>query len=117
MINIKEINTKEELTSFLDYNKDDLHVVKFGADWCGPCKLIEQRILNLNPERIGNTLFAEISIDDQDGEQAEMASDYGVANIPVLLFFKGGEMVNRSVGALPSEKIYEAIEKINGQNN
>lgn len=113
MIDVLEITTKDGLSNFLGHNKEDLHVVKFGAEWCGPCRLLEQRISNLNKERIGNTLFGEISIDDSEGEEADIAADYGISNIPVLLFFKNGEVVDRSVGALPSEKLHEMIEKLN----
>ncbi len=115
MISINEIKSKKDFADFLEHNKSDLHVVKFGAEWCGPCKLVEQRIKNLDTERIGNTLFGEIGIDDQDSEEMEIAMEYGISNIPVLMFFKNGEMVNKSVGALSSDKLYELIEKFNAE--
>lgn len=111
MVNIKEITTTKDFNDFLSYNENDLHIVKFGADWCGPCKLLEQRLKNLDSTKIGNTLFAEISIDDQDSEEMAIATNYGVTNIPVLLFIKNGNVVDRTVGALSSEKLYEYINK------
>jgi thioredoxin 1 len=113
MIDVKEIKSRTDFSDFLEYNKTELHIVKFGADWCGPCKLLEQRIKNLDTEKIGLTLFGEISIDDQDSEEMEIAIDYGVSNIPVLIFFKNGEMVHKTVGALSSENLYALIAKYN----
>lgn len=115
MIEIKEIKTKEDFSDFIEYNKSDLHIVKFGAEWCGPCRLLEQRLKNLDETKIGNTLFAEIGIDDQDSEEMELATQFGISNIPVMLYFKNGDVVRKTVGALDALAIYKIIGELTSE--
>lgn len=115
MITITEIKTKKDLADFLAHNKEELHVIKFGAEWCGPCKLLETRLKNLDESKIGNTLFCEVTIDDDESEQSEIAREYGISQVPVLIFIKNEELVNRSFGAIGTEAIYERI-KFYGNN-
>lgn len=111
MIEIKEILSEKELNDFFDHNPDDLHVVKFGAEWCMPCKTLESRLKNIDSEKIGNTLFAEIDISEND-ECESIAEQYGITNIPCVIYFKDKEMVDRSVGLVPLDDIYNRINKL-----
>lgn len=109
MIDIKEILSEKDLNDFFDHNPDDLHVVKFGAEWCGPCKSLESRLKNIDSEKIGNTLFAEVDISEND-ECETMAGNFGVSNIPCMIYFKNKEMVDRTVGLVPLDDIYTKIK-------
>ena len=110
MIDIREIENRTDFDSFIETNKSDLHIVKFGAEWCGPCKLLETRIKNLDAEKIGNTLFAEINIGDDETEK--LASDFGISNVPVLLYIKDDDIKHKSVGAVPTEELYKKINEL-----
>ena len=111
MIEIKEILSEKELNDFFYHNTDDLHVVKFGAEWCGPCKSLESRLKNLDSEKIGNTLFAEIDISENDECEA-ISEKYGVTSIPCMIYFKNKEMADRSVGLVSLDDIYNRINKL-----
>ena len=91
MIEIKEIKNYEEFNSFKEENKEVLHVVKVGAEWCGPCKMVSKMISNLNQELIGNTMFAEVDIEEEGND--DIVTEFGIRNIPVILVFKDNELV------------------------
>lgn len=110
MIDIREINNKEDFNSFIDTNKDDLHFIKFGTEFCGPCKMMESRIKNLEKEKIGNTLFAEVTICDDDTE--ELAREFSITSVPVFIYIKGGEIKHRSVGATLTDELYKRINEL-----
>ena len=108
MIAIREINNVKDLTDFLELNKEELHIVKLGAKWCGPCRIMDETLKGLNENKIGNTLFGIVDIDVEDCE--EIAMSYRVRSIPFTLFFKNGEILEKNMGALSSEEIYNKIE-------
>ncbi len=70
-------------------------VVDFWAEWCGPCKHIGPALGEIAAEGGGKILVAKVSIDDNP----KSPSQYGIRGIPTLLLFKGGELVDRKVGA------------------
>jgi thioredoxin 1 len=109
MIAIREINNVKDLTDFLELNKEELHIVKLGAKWCGPCRIMDETLKGLNENKIGNTLFGIVDIDIEDCE--EIAMSYRVRSIPFTLFFKNGEILEKNMGALSSEEIYNQIER------
>ncbi|MEM1382878.1 MAG: thioredoxin TrxA [Pseudomonadota bacterium] len=70
-------------------------VVDFWAEWCGPCKQIGPALEEIASEMGGKITVAKVNIDDNPNAP----SKYGVRGIPTLLLFKGGEIVDRKVGA------------------
>jgi len=111
MIDIKEILGEKDFNDFMGYEPENLHILKCSAEWCQPCKTLGQRLKNIDSEKIGNTLFAEIDISENDECEA-IAEKYGVTNIPCMMYFKNGEMVDRSVGLVPLDDIYNRINKL-----
>lgn len=107
MITVKEITSYDDFKSFKETNDDILRVIKLGAQWCGPCRLLSTTIRDLNPEKIGNTLFAEIDIDG-DGLD-EVASELNIRNIPVTLFIKNGNILEKKVGSIQENDFYNII--------
>ena len=71
-------------------------VVDFWAPWCGPCKMVAPIIEELATEFEGQVIIGKCDVD----ENGDMAAEYGIRNIPTVLFFKNGEIVDKQVGAV-----------------
>lgn len=110
MIDIREITKIEDFDNFLSENQNVC--VKFSAEWCQPCKTLGQRLKNIESEKIGNFLFAEVDISEND-ECETIAEKYGVSSIPCMIYFKNKEMADRTVGLVPLDDIYNRINKLN----
>jgi thioredoxin 1 len=88
---------------------EKLHLVKIGAPWCGPCRQLESILHNLDEEKIGNTVIADVNIDEDDND--DIANEYNVRSIPVTLFIKDNEIVEKYVGSITEADLYNKIEK------
>ena len=87
-------------------NSDIPVLVDFWAVWCGPCQMVGPIVAELAEEYAGKVKVGKVNVD----EQPELAMKYGIMSIPTMILFKGGEVDNQIVGALPKESI-EAILK------
>jgi len=87
--------------------QSDLPVlVDFWAEWCGPCKMIAPSVEELATDFAGKARVGKV---DVDSNQA-VASKYGIRSIPSLLIFKGGEVVEQIVGAVPKAQLQSKLE-------
>ena len=83
-------------------------VVDFWAAWCGPCRMVGPIIEEVSQEYEGKAVVGKVDVDANQ----QFAAKYGVRNIPTVLVFKNGEIVNRQVG-VSSKKVYtDAIEAV-----
>ncbi|MDG2086407.1 MAG: thioredoxin [Flavobacteriales bacterium] len=80
-------------------------LVDFWATWCGPCRAIAPVIDELHNELSGKAVVGKVNID----ENSDIPVNYGVRNIPTLLVFKNGEVVDKVVGNQPKSKLMEIL--------
>ena len=83
-------------------------MVDFWAAWCGPCRMVGPIIDELSEEYEGKAIIGKIDIDSNQ----QYAAQFGVRNIPTVLIFKDGELVDRKVGVSSKNDYAEAIDKL-----
>ncbi|MGK0436745.1 MAG: thioredoxin 1, partial [Flavobacteriales bacterium] len=76
-------------------------MVDFWAQWCGPCRMVGPLVEELANEYTEKALVGKVDVDTNQ----DIAAKYGVRNIPTILFFKNGEVVDKSVGAVPKAQL------------
>ena len=108
MAEIKKINSLEEYDEFVNA-PDTLNIIKVGAEWCGPCRTIEQTIAGLTDEEVSGVLLGEIDADDEWAE--DKIDELKIRGIPVMLAFKGGEEKERVQGGMAKVALIEFIER------
>lgn len=80
-------------------------LVDFWATWCGPCRMVGPILEEIAAER-DDVVIGKVNVD----EEQELAMRFGVMSIPTMILFKGGEAVNRIVGAMPKESILKIFD-------
>ena len=94
-------------TSFDGLLADEkLVIVDFWATWCGPCRMLSPLLDEVEEEMADKITVVKVNVDDAD----EIAMRYRIMSIPTLLFFKNGQLVDKSVGAMPKSSL---VDKIN----
>lgn len=83
-------------------------VVDFWAPWCGPCKMMLPIVDELAAEYEGRVKIGKLNVD----ENPETCEEYGIMNIPTMLFFKNGELVNRHIGACRKGDLQKIIDSM-----
>ncbi len=81
-------------------------LVDFWAEWCGPCKMIGPVVEELAEDFEGKAIIGKVNVD----ENPETAAKFGIRSIPTLLVLKGGEIVDKQVGAVPKNVLSQKIE-------
>lgn len=81
-------------------------VIDFWAPWCGPCKMVGPIIDELASEYEGRVIIGKCDVDDND----DITAEFGIRNIPTVMFFKNGQLVDKQVGSAP-KSLY--VDKIN----
>lgn len=83
-------------------------VIDFWATWCGPCRMLTPTVEEIAAEYNGKAIVAKCNVDDAD----DVAMRFRIRNIPTVLFFKNGEVVDRTVGVVSKQEIETKINMI-----
>lgn len=82
-------------------------LIDFWAPWCGPCRIVGPVVDELSSEYQGKVAMVKINVD----ENPMIAQQLGVSSIPTLMIFKGGQLADRVLGALPKAELKKFIER------
>ena len=99
---INDANYKELLKS------DKPVVIDFWAPWCGPCRSVAPIIEELATTYEGRVIIGKYNVD----EDSDLGVEYGIRNIPTLLFFKDGQMVDKHVGTITHDALTAKIDSL-----
>ena len=102
VVNVSDANYKEVLAAGQPV------VLDFWAEWCGPCRMVGPIIDELAEEYAGRITVGKVNVDENDTVVAE----YGIRNIPTILFFKDGQVVDKQVGAAQKAVFVEKMNKL-----
>ena len=103
---MEQILTDQNFAEVLNCGKP--LIVDFFATWCGPCRVLAPII-----EELANTYDGRIVVGKVDcDENPEICGQYGIRNIPTVLFFKDGQLVDKTVGAMPKGELVKRAEAL-----
>ena len=83
-------------------------VLDFWAEWCGPCRMVSPIIDDLAIAYEGKVVIGKVDVDENN----EVVAEFGIRNIPTILFFKNGVLVDKQVGAAGIDVFIEKIEQL-----
>ena len=87
-------------------NSDKVVLVDFWAEWCGPCRMVGPIVEELAKEYDGKAVIGKLNVDNNPN----VSMEFGVRNIPTILFFKNGKVVDKQVGAVPKAQLAAKLQ-------
>ncbi|MEJ2596065.1 MAG: thioredoxin [bacterium] len=89
-------------------NADKPVIVDFWAVWCGPCRIVGPIVQEIGEEYADQAIVGKLDVD----HNPDAARKYSIRNIPTILFFKNGEVVDKQVGAVPKQVLVQKLEAL-----
>ncbi|MCW3784825.1 thioredoxin [Plebeiibacterium sediminum] len=89
-------------------NSDKPVLVDFWAEWCGPCRMVTPIVKELAEEYGDKAVITKMDVDSNPGTSVK----FGIRNIPTILFFKNGEIVDKQVGAVPKTILASKLDAL-----
>ena len=83
-------------------------LIDFWAEWCGPCRMVGPLIDELSNDYKGKAIVGKVNVDNEQ----EISSRFGIRNIPTILFFKNGEVVDKNVGLSPKKDLAQKLDSL-----
>lgn len=83
-------------------------IIDFWAEWCGPCRMVGPIVNEIAEAYKDKVVVGKVDVDSNPG----IANKFGIRNIPTILFFKNGEVVDKQIGAVPKSNIVNKLEAI-----
>lgn len=81
-------------------------IIDFWAEWCGPCRMVSPIVEQIATEYEGKAVIGKLNVDHNPNVSAQ----FGIRNIPTILFMKDGKVVDKQVGAVPKGVLVEKLE-------
>jgi thioredoxin 1 len=83
-------------------------MVDFWAEWCGPCRMLTPIVEEMASDYDGRAVIGKVNVD----ENPAVAAQFGIRNIPTVIFVKGGEIADKSVGAVPKAQLTTKLDAL-----
>jgi thioredoxin 1 len=105
--NVQAVSDANFQSDVIEASKAQPVMVDFWADWCRPCHMLSPTVEEIAREHAGKLKVVKLNVD----ENINTPGKYNIRGIPTLLFFKGGQVADQVVGAVPKEQILKVIER------